>query len=192
MSSENHLTDRYPAEVFWSDEDSGFIAVAVDLPGCSAFGCSQSEALAELQQAIEAWMQARVSTGEKVPSPSSRAAQSEFSGKMLVRMPRSLHQSLATAAERDGVSLNQHIVYLLTVSSTARATIEQISWPSGLEHVLERAHREKQIALNLGWDDRYSTWHFAADFDATRVASSSFSTVISRSFAPRRKAGANG
>jgi predicted RNase H-like HicB family nuclease len=29
---------RYPAQVFWSDADNGFIALAPDLPGCSAFG----------------------------------------------------------------------------------------------------------------------------------------------------------
>ena len=31
-------THRYPAHVFWSESDKGFIAVAPDLPGCSAFG----------------------------------------------------------------------------------------------------------------------------------------------------------
>ena len=29
---------KYPAHVFWSDEDKGYMAIAPDLPGCSAFG----------------------------------------------------------------------------------------------------------------------------------------------------------
>jgi hypothetical protein len=41
---------RYPANVFWSEEDEGFIALAPDLPGCTAFGASQAEALDELKQ----------------------------------------------------------------------------------------------------------------------------------------------
>jgi predicted RNase H-like HicB family nuclease len=36
---------RYPAHVFWSDDDNGFVALAPDLPGCSAFGESRFEAL---------------------------------------------------------------------------------------------------------------------------------------------------
>jgi hypothetical protein len=42
-------TTRYLARVFWSDEDEGFIAEAVDLPGCSVFCQTQSEAIMELQ-----------------------------------------------------------------------------------------------------------------------------------------------
>jgi predicted RNase H-like HicB family nuclease len=45
---------RYPANIFWSDEDEGFIAVAPDLPGCSAFGQTQEQAMAQLQDAIGA------------------------------------------------------------------------------------------------------------------------------------------
>jgi predicted RNase H-like HicB family nuclease len=44
---------HYPAQVFWSDDDNGFIALAPDLPGCSAFGETRGEALTELDDAIE-------------------------------------------------------------------------------------------------------------------------------------------
>jgi predicted RNase H-like HicB family nuclease len=66
---------RYPANVFWSDEDEGFIAVAPDLPGCSAFGQTQEEALAELQDAISAWIEAARSAGNPIPAPSHPAAE---------------------------------------------------------------------------------------------------------------------
>jgi len=56
--------------VFWSDEDEGFVAVATDLPGCSAFGDTQEEALAELRDAIEAWIEAAKSAGNAIPEPS--------------------------------------------------------------------------------------------------------------------------
>jgi predicted RNase H-like HicB family nuclease len=65
---------RYPAKVFWSDEDEGFIAEAIDLPGCSAFGETQSEAIAELQDAIRAWIAAATAAGNQVPQPRREVA----------------------------------------------------------------------------------------------------------------------
>jgi predicted RNase H-like HicB family nuclease len=54
------------SQVFWSDEDEGFIAVAPDLPGCSAFGETQQQALDELQRAIAAWIEAQRAAGNLV------------------------------------------------------------------------------------------------------------------------------
>lgn len=104
--------ERYPAQVFWSDEDEGFIAVAPDLPGCNAFGETQAEALSELEDAIAAWKQAALRAGNSIPAPSNLADQS-FSGKVALRMPKSLHRDLVNAARAQGVSLNQYIIYLL-------------------------------------------------------------------------------
>ncbi|HEY8335084.1 MAG TPA: type II toxin-antitoxin system HicB family antitoxin [Tardiphaga sp.] len=61
---------RYPAHVFYSEEDEGFIALAPDLPGCSAFGDTQEEAVTELRDAIVAWQRAARSAGNAVPEPS--------------------------------------------------------------------------------------------------------------------------
>lgn len=66
-------TDRYAATVFWNDEDDGFIALAPDLPGCSAFGETQGQALAELQDAIAAWITAAEKAGRAIPQPSKPA-----------------------------------------------------------------------------------------------------------------------
>jgi predicted RNase H-like HicB family nuclease len=105
---------RYPKHVFWSDEDQGFIAIAPDLPGSSAFGETEAEALAELDQAIDAWIEAARAAGNAVPAPPRPASPSLPSGKVLVRMPRTLHQSLAREADREDVSLNQFMVYVLS------------------------------------------------------------------------------
>ncbi|MDZ4791671.1 MAG: type II toxin-antitoxin system HicB family antitoxin [Hyphomicrobiales bacterium] len=64
-------TFRYPVQVFWSDEDEGFIAIVPDLPGCSAFGETQHDALTEAQDAIAAWVEAMTAAGNPVPAPSS-------------------------------------------------------------------------------------------------------------------------
>jgi predicted RNase H-like HicB family nuclease len=112
--------NRYPANVFWSEEDEGFIAVAADLPGCSAFGETQHGALTELQSAIVAWIEAARAAGNPIPDPSQPAAENIYSGKILVRMPKSLHAQLVRAAKTEAISLNQHIVFLLTWAATHR------------------------------------------------------------------------
>ena len=58
---------RYPLNIFWSDEDEGFIAEAPDLPGCSAWGGTEAEAAGEAQDAITAWVQAAKVAGRAIP-----------------------------------------------------------------------------------------------------------------------------
>jgi predicted RNase H-like HicB family nuclease len=81
------VAQRYPANVFWNDDDEGFIALAPDLPGCSAFGESQSEALEELEHAIEAWIEAARAAGNPIPEPTRPTIETQPSGKLSVRMP---------------------------------------------------------------------------------------------------------
>jgi hypothetical protein len=59
-----------------------------------------------VQDAMRAWIAEAVAQGREVPKPRSAAS---HSGRLLVRMPQSLHAELARAAEREEVSLNQFI-----------------------------------------------------------------------------------
>src|SRR5439155_16904689 len=58
---------RYPLEIFWSEEDKGFIAEAPDLPGCSAWGATEANAAREAQRAIDAWLEAARRAGREIP-----------------------------------------------------------------------------------------------------------------------------
>lgn len=108
---------KYPIEVFWSDEDEGYIAVAPDLPGCSAWGETEEEAIQEIHHAAEAWIEAATELGREIPEPS---IDSRYSGKFLMRVPKRLHAELARAAKTQGVSLNQYVLYLLTDRSSTK------------------------------------------------------------------------
>jgi predicted RNase H-like HicB family nuclease len=119
-------TRQYPANVFCSDDDEGFIAIAPDLPGCSAFGETQVEALDQLQDAIVAWVEAARAAGNPIPK-ASRPAAEQHSGKVLLRMPRSLHAEVAQAAKREGVSLNQYLVFLVSTARTQDAMNQAIT-----------------------------------------------------------------
>jgi predicted RNase H-like HicB family nuclease len=118
--AETTVSEHYPATVFWSDDDAGFIATAPDLPGSSAFGETQAEALAELDKAIAAWIEAARAAGNPIPAPTRPTVDAQPSGKLLVRMPKSLHAVLIQSAKRENVSLNQYVVYLLTTAATRR------------------------------------------------------------------------
>lgn len=99
--------NRYPLNIFWSDEDKGFIAEVPDLPGCSAWGETEAEAAHEAQDAITAWLAAAKSAKRAAPKPSVAKSVNHYSGKFLVRVPRTLHARLAREAQQQGVSLNQ-------------------------------------------------------------------------------------
>jgi predicted RNase H-like HicB family nuclease len=62
----------YHINIFWSDEDDGYIADIPDLVACSAFGASPAEALAQVQLAKEAWLEAARAEGKPIPAPRHR------------------------------------------------------------------------------------------------------------------------
>jgi antitoxin HicB len=114
---------QYPIEVYYSEEDHGYIALARDLPGCSAFGKTQAKAVAEIRDAITAWQSAATAANNPIPNPSRLVQDQLPSGRLLVRLPRSLHASLIDGAKSENVSLNQHIISLLS----AGTAVKQIS-----------------------------------------------------------------
>jgi predicted RNase H-like HicB family nuclease len=65
------VTD-YHINIFYSNEDGGYIADIPDLEACSAFGTTPAEALAELEQAKEAWLEVARETGKTIPAPRYR------------------------------------------------------------------------------------------------------------------------
>ncbi len=82
-------------------------AEAPDLPGCSAGGATEADAAREVQDAVTAWAQSMQAVGKRTPAASIAEPVSRYSGKFLVRVPRSLHAHLAREAAQEGVSLNQ-------------------------------------------------------------------------------------
>ena len=64
----------YHVNVFYSDEDGGYIADIPDLDACSGFGATRQEALAEVEIAKEAWLAAAREAGRPIPEPRYRPA----------------------------------------------------------------------------------------------------------------------
>ena len=108
---EEYLKLDYKASIY-KDEDGDFVVEIGDLPGCVTHGATIAEAFENLEEAKKVWMESRLAAGLEIPRPKNRA---EYSGRVLLRMPRSLHRALSHQSQQEGVSLNQYIVSLLSM-----------------------------------------------------------------------------
>jgi len=59
----------YHINIFYSDEDEGYIADIPDLKFCSAFGETQSQALAEVLKAKDIWLETAKEKNDAIPNP---------------------------------------------------------------------------------------------------------------------------
>jgi predicted RNase H-like HicB family nuclease len=66
------MTYKYETIIYWSKEDSAFIAEVPELPGCIAHGASQEEALANVNEAIQLWLDTAKEFGDPIPEPKGR------------------------------------------------------------------------------------------------------------------------
>lgn len=108
------LTSHNPINTFWSEANDGYIAEAPTLPGCSAWGSTEADAAREIRDAVAAWIQATMTAGKAVPFPKVLQPLESYSGKVLMRVQRSLHARLARRAAQEGVSLNQLLISVLS------------------------------------------------------------------------------
>jgi predicted RNase H-like HicB family nuclease len=63
---------KYAIEIFYSEEDEGYISVAPELPGCSAFGETVEQALEEIKIAIDLWIETAKKEGKEIPKPAGK------------------------------------------------------------------------------------------------------------------------
>lgn len=115
MSEARNITTQYLkkpySRILIPDEESGtYTAVILEFPGCIAQGDTPQEAYEHLEDAAKDWIEAALDLKQEIPSPSQSVS---FGGKVLLRLPKSLHRQLALIAEREGVSLNQFVVSAL-------------------------------------------------------------------------------
>ena len=124
-SPSHYYASEYPIELSRRDDEGEqyWVAEIPDLPGCVADGDTPDEAIESLQEAKRLWIEARLENGHPVPEPTDTRG---YSGRLLLRMPKSLHRKLAAQSRREGTSLNLHVVSLLS-GRAATPTAEQLA-----------------------------------------------------------------
>lgn len=93
--------------------DGGYFAEVKELPGCMTEADSKNETLEMVEDAMRGWLELALEDHTPIPEP---VLEDGFSGRILVRAPKSLHKELMEKAKNEGVSLNQYIVYQLSKS----------------------------------------------------------------------------
>lgn len=105
-SAEYYMGLPYTIELWRTPDEGGWVVQAKELPGCVSQGETAEEALEMIQDAMRGWLEVALEMGDAIPEP---RPEEDYSGKFVVRVPRSLHRRLVEAAGREGVSLNQYI-----------------------------------------------------------------------------------
>lgn len=103
---------RLPYRVDIYPEDDGFTAVVPDLPGCMTCADSLDEVWEMIEEAKELWLQVALEDGSYIPEPAPVETE-EYSGKFIVRLPKSLHRQISQRAQAEGTSLNQLVLSML-------------------------------------------------------------------------------
>jgi len=83
----------------------------LEINGCQSDGKTEEEVLKNLDEALALNLTIMLEDGEVIPIPTT---DNNFSGKFLLRLPKTLHYRLSQEAEKEGVSLNQYALYKLS------------------------------------------------------------------------------
>ena len=121
---DRYLALNYSRRLYQDDADEWIVEID-DLPGCIADGKTPDEAIANSRAAMQSWMESRLSSGLDIPRPS---VAEDYSGRILLRMPKFIHRRLAIQAQREGSSLNQYIVSLLSYGCAQNQSAQDISF----------------------------------------------------------------
>jgi predicted RNase H-like HicB family nuclease len=113
MTVNEYLDRPYHIVIQHITDESGayYLAVVKEFDGCMSHGDTYGEAFENIQEAMKGWIETKLENGFTVPDP---ADETLYSGKFVLRIPKTLHAHLALEAEKEGVSLNQYALYRLS------------------------------------------------------------------------------
>ena len=107
----DYMKMSYRMEIVEDKDEGGYVVSYPDLPGCITCGETIEAAVANAVDAKKAWIEVALEEGIEIHEPDNLEA---YSGQFKLRIPRSLHRSLAEHSKREGISMNQYCVYLLS------------------------------------------------------------------------------
>ena len=119
-----YMSLPYRVEIVPDTDEGGFVASYPELPGCISVGETVEEAVANVNDAKKEWLTAAIESGVEIAEPDALV---EYSGQFKLRLPKSLHRSLAEHSKKEGISMNQYCIYLLSQNDAKQSAKNQHS-----------------------------------------------------------------
>lgn len=113
---EYYMSLPYRMELLPDTAEGGYAVRFPELPGCLTCGDTLESAVRNAEDCKREWFAAALEDGIVIPEPSSA---DEYSGQFKLRIPKSLHKSLAEHSRAEGISMNQYCLYLLAKHDSA-------------------------------------------------------------------------
>ena len=113
-----YLALPYRMEIVEDCNEGGYVVSFPELPGCITCGEPVESAAANAEDTKREWITAALEDGITILEPDDLE---NYSGQFKLRIPKSLHRSLTEHAKREGISMNQYCVYLLSKNDTVLA-----------------------------------------------------------------------
>lgn len=107
----DYMAMSYRMEIVEDKDEGGFVVSYPELPGCITCGETVEKAVANAVDAKREWIEAALEEGITINELDNLE---DYSGQFKLRLPRSLHRLLAEHSKREGISMNQYCVYLLS------------------------------------------------------------------------------
>ncbi|WP_429021740.1 toxin-antitoxin system HicB family antitoxin [Aeromonas allosaccharophila] len=113
------------------DGDIYYVARVKELPDVKEYADNIEHAMALAYETIKVTQEMFLEDGIDFPAPEDMDSSSGMTGRLTLRMPKSLHYQVVEKAEQEGVSLNQYVVSILTAEITKRRVVDDISTSFG-------------------------------------------------------------
>lgn len=113
MDLHEYLELPYNIVIRHVNDDSGeyYFATVLELDGCMSDGATLEEAHTNVRETMEGWIETKLEAGFPIPIP---LGAEKYSGRFVVRLPKTLHRRLVMEAEKESVSLNQYTLFKLS------------------------------------------------------------------------------
>lgn len=109
----------YKMEIVPDVDEGGYVVSYPELSGCVTCADTLDSALKNAEEAKREWLTAAIEDGVEIAEPTNI---NSFSGQFKLRIPKTLHKQLAEHAKKEGISMNQYCLYLLTMNDCKETT----------------------------------------------------------------------